>query len=321
MHFIPTTQTQLDRLKRRAKDLRGQFDRLGHARDAAAKELGYSDFHHAVHCAALTAAQRAASPKCPDFEDRLTARAIERLVDMLTGDPAIDLGNTRVRAAMQDFQGLRVAGLLAKGWIAENPRAFFNDALIDFDLFHGEDFPPTIPNTGAQQRERGYRLWAALLDEQHGSTYHTLYCYAYMKVFAGYDAGLCQMSRGDPVYAVNGRLLTVMQLVMERRGVDDALDLIQELADELMPSDMNVSVRTGEMDTEHMSSWWSRIQAKVSIEMAGVCSILPFDMIATQLASGAVGRLPFALLYSPTSSAIRKSYVAEAMARWSALAS
>ncbi len=320
MHFIPTTQTQLNRLKDRAKALRGQFERLGHARDAAAKELGYSDFHHAVHCAALTAAQRATTPQgCDTGDDRLLARAIERLRDLLTGDAAVDLNNPRVRTAMQDFQGLRVAGLLAKGQIAENPRAFFNDALIDFNVFHGEDFAPTISNSGALQRERGYRLWTALLDDLRSSTYHTLYCYAYMKVFASYAAGLGQMSPNDPAYAVSDKLLTVMQLVMECRGVDDALDIIQEKADELMPANMNVSARMSKMDMEHASSWWSRIQAMVSVEMAGVCSILPFDMIATQIASGAVGRLPFAPLYSPTSPALRKSYVDVARARWSQL--
>lgn len=221
---------------------------------------------------------------------------------------------------MHDFQGLRVAGLLAKGQIADNPRTFFNDALIDFNVIHGEAFPPTVSNSGTRQRERGYRLWAALLDDLQSSTYHTLYCYAYMKVFASYAAGLGQMPRNDPAYAVSERLLTVMQLVMERRDVDDALDFIQEQADESMPANMNRNAHTDEMDTEHLSSWWSRIQAMVSVEMAGVCSILPFDMISTQLASGAVGRLPFAPLYSPTSPEIRKSYVDVAKARWSALA-
>jgi hypothetical protein len=320
MHFIPTTQTQLDRIKVRAKTLRSQFERLGNARDAVAKEMGYMDYHHAVHCASLTAIQRSAPHlgQAADGDPVITL-AIARLRDLLTGDAAVDLGNPRVRAAMQDFQGLRVASLLAKASWAENPQGFFDDAVDDFNAFGSEDFPPTVSNSGPAQRKQGFRLWAALMDDKHSATYQMLYAYAYLKVFGNYAAWIAQTPRNDAAFPVGDKLLTVMQQVMERRGVDETLDFLHGPADELMPLDMNVSTHTGSMDLEHASTWWSRIQAMVSVEMAGVCSILPFDLLAAQIASGATGKLPFALLYSPRSPEHRESFLEVAKLRWSTL--
>lgn len=321
MHFIPTTQTQLDRIKVRAKSLRNQFERLGNARDAAAKEMGFEDYHHAVHCASLTATQRAAlRPDQTAASDPVIRLAIARLGDLLAGDAAVDLGNPRVRAAMRDFQGLQVAGLLAKASWAENPHGFFDEAVNDFNAFGSDEFPPTVRNIGETQRGKGFRLWAALMDDKHGATYQMLYAYAYMKVFGSYAAGLAQMSRNDPAFPSGDKLLTVMQLLMERPSVDDALDFLHGPADELMPLDMNVSAHTGTMSTEHPSTWWSRIQAMVSVEMAGVCSILPFDLVAAQIASGATGKLPFTPLYSPISPNAREGYLEIAKLRWSELA-
>lgn len=320
MQFIPTTQTQLDRLKDRAKSLRNQYDRLGHARDAAAKEMGYTDYHHAIHCASLTAAQSSVAAVGLGTGDlRQIDLAIDRLAELLAGDPAVDLSNPGVRAAMQRFQGLRTASLLAKAWFTERPRTFFRDALHDFDAFGGDEFPPTVANKSPAQRDQAHRLWTALLDDRRSAAFHLLYSYAYMKQFACYAAGLQKMRPGDPVYSVNERLLVVMQAVIESRDADEALDYIQGAADELMPREMNISIHTGAEDYERPSTWWSRIQAGVAIQMAGVCSILPFDLLAAHLVKGATGKLPFTPLYTPTAPAIRDSYLRLAKERWMAL--
>lgn len=55
------------------------------------------------------------------------------------------------------------------------------------------------------------------------------------------------------------------------------------------------------------------------MEMAGVCSILPFDLLAAQIASGATGKPPLALLYSPRLPQHRESFLEVAKLRWSAL--
>lgn len=298
MHFIPTSQTQLDRIK--------------------AKEMGYVDYHHAIHCASQTALQRSAATSNAE-DSRVIDVAIANLQGLLAGDAAVDMGNKRIRAAMDEFQGLRVAGLLAKAWFAENPSGLFKDSVNDFNILRGDDFPPRVANDSTSQLEQGYRLLSTLMSEQHSSAYHTLYSYAFMKVFASYAAGLAQMARTGAPYTVTNKLLSVMQFLLERRDVDEALDFVHGPADELMPRDMNINASTGALDTEHSSTWWSRIQSMVMIEMAGVCSVLPYDMLKEHLLNNGSARPPFTALYVPALPTLRESYIHAAKARWLAL--
>lgn len=318
MHFIPTTQTQLDRLKDRAKCLRGQHDRLGHARDAAAREFGYSDYHHALHCATLTAGQRssAAGIGVHAVDLRHIELAIEHLAEFLAGDPAVDLNNAVVRTCMETFEGLRTAGQLAKVWVTKTPEAFFVGAVRDFDAFGSDDFPPTVSNKNAAQRDAARLLWSALLEPQRSSAFHLLYCYCFIKVFASYAAGMRHMRRDEPVYSVNRHLCEVMQTVMETSTASEALDYIHGPADDLMPRAMNIDIHTGKEDYAVPSTWWSRVQAGVAINMAGTCSILPFTQISEYMTKGATGKMPFIPLYSPRDTALRESYVRTAKERW-----
>lgn len=321
MKFIPTTLTQLNKIKDRAKELRPQFERLGHARDVAAREAGYDDFHHAFRCAAghgrrLTGVgthQSIAS------ETAIINLVLSRLEEVLVSDPAVDLRNPRVLAAMNDRQGLRTAALLTKAVHLAYGETYYAAALKDYNALATQGFPPANLNTSSDNRATAPALWQALQSEENAPAFHLLYSYCYIRIFSGYASWLNTADPGDAGRGTVEQLLYVMQVLMERSDADEALDFLHGPADELMPLEANRSVHTGQLDTDDRSTWWSRIQGAVSIEMVGTCSILPYAGLRKYIADGSNGRLPFALLYTPQDAKLLERYTVAARARWAAL--
>lgn len=313
MKYIATTATQLDQIKSRAKVLRPHFERLGHARDAAARESGFEDYHHAHWCALESA--RGTSRR----EDRhlgLATYAISRLPEMLRRDPALNLDHPPVKQMLSKSGGLEIVRQELQPIHLNGGREYFRAAVHDY-LQMVPDFAPSVEYHHSEQMLVADSVWESLLRGDQAGSYDLLSGFAALKVLAGYMAFIEGVPASEASKQETRKLAALVHGLLAARSTDEAVELVFERGDVLMPREMNISIHTGKEDYEEPSSYWTRIAAAISIEMAGTISNLPFGLLQNQLDTQHLGApVPFFTMLMPTDSQLRRRYLEAARSRF-----
>lgn len=315
LKFIPTTATQLKRIKKRAKELRPLQTSLGHALDAAAKELGYDNYHHSVWCSSRPQAPNASrQADCADSQDALVQFAIRELPGILRNEMAVDLDQPDLRAIARESAGLQLSQLWVLHWARESDASYFDVAAADFREQQG-NWTAAAQFHSRMQHDLAAATWRALLEDVNQAAFAELHLFSFMTVFAGHLSALnLPLSREDA--AVSQKLAGLCNALLEAKTLEDAIEITEgPLGGAFMPYEMNV-LPNGMIDEEHSSTYWSRIGSQVAASVAGHVSRLPFKILQEHLPLAGKERLPHTWLTNHPDPETHVRMVEASRARW-----
>lgn len=276
MKHIPTTATAVGKIKARAKQLREQHSSMGHARDAAAKEAGYYDFHHVTACAAR---EDIGIPK-PDTP-HLVACAIHVLPGLIEAEPYYLRSLGASHAAANHSFGLHYLCAELKSIHRAGGEQYFKDACDDYlaNIRIAEfDVTPDAAFVSSDMAS-AQSIWNSLLTEEHAAIYRSLLNHAFAKMLSGYSQGSRNSLQSNENRMTCQLLLETADRLFRCTDMLQLDKLDEELSGKLLPRNMNVNLQTGEDDYTTPSTYWSRIASVVSFEMAGYVGALPITRI------------------------------------------
>lgn len=275
MKSIPTTATAILKIKERARQLRDQHSSLGHARDAAANEAGYVDYHHVTTCAK----ESQASPKSVEVLDFIRC-ALHVLPGLVEADPLYTKSLKQVHYDLSHSFGLDYLEDCLKAVHRQGGNEYFRAACGDY-FQHLKISGFTVTADAAVLRtDLGlvYQVWESLLDPIHQDLHRTLLNHAFLKVLAGHLSGIKEAPSVIHKETCDLLVFTLKRLVSSSNQ-EQLRHLVADVGSRLLPREMNISLHTDAEDYSEPSTYWSRISAGISIEMAGFVGTFPVARI------------------------------------------
>lgn len=272
---IPTTATAVLKIKDRARHLRDQHSSLGHARDAAAKEAGYDDYHHVTICAK----ESQASPKSFEGVDFVRS-ALHVLPALIEADPMYTKSLKQAHYDLNHSFGIDFLDDRLKTIHRQGGNEYFRAACSDyFEHLKISGFTVTADAAVlSKDLSLVYQTWEALLDPKHQDLHRTLLNHSYVKVLAGHLSGI----EGSPSAIhkeTSHSLILTLQALAHCSNQEQLSEFGANVASGLLPRNMNISIHTGAEDYSEPSTYWSRISSSISVEMAGFFGTFPIARI------------------------------------------
>ncbi len=276
MKHIPTTSTAVEKIKARARALRSNYESLGHARDAAAVEAGYDHYHHVTHCH-----KNSDGASKGNDAKHLLACVYRVIPALLEAAPIFDKQFKQAQANLSSSVGVDFLETQLLRVHSEGGDDYFRAATNDFlRQLQGARFVVTSDAASfAKDLSILMEIWKSLRTPTHRHLHRTLVQEGFVRVLAGYSRFASDAGNSDPGYQTTVLLSSAMVQLLQCTSPTQLERYIDHVASAELPRSMNISMHTGNEDFEFPSTYWSRISAGVSMEMAGAIATLPLDRI------------------------------------------
>lgn len=279
MKHIPTTSTAVDKIKARARALRSSHDSLGHARDAAAVEAGYEHYHHVTHCHKNSAGP---AKEAKDSGNSRLLSCVHRVIPaLIEANPIYVTTLKKAHSSGLNSLGLDELEHHALRVHSEGGAVYFRAAIHDF-LRHIEDSGFVVTQAAAslsQELTALCQIWDSLRQPSQRQLHRTLLQHGFWKVQAGYRRSAMELGPSAPSHATSLAIANAMQSLVMCTTPEKLAHFNDYIAEARLPRSMNIDMHTGREDYEQPSTFWSRIAAGVSMEMAGLIATLPLERI------------------------------------------
>ncbi len=282
MKHIPTTTTAVDKIKARARALRSSHDSLGHARDAAAVEAGYDHYHHVTQCHKSSGAAKDGKDT---GKSRLLSCVYRVIPALIEADPAYVTTLKKAHSSTLNSLGVDALEHQTLQVHSQGGAVYFRTAIHDF-LRHIEDSGFVVTQDAAslsQELATLSQIWDSLRRPPQRQLHRTMLQHGFWKVQAGYWRSARELGPGSPSYATSRGIAMAMEELLMCTTTDE-LALYDVLTGSAkLPRSMNINMHTQQEDYEQPSTFWSRLSAGVSMEMAGLIATLPLERIRASL--------------------------------------